>query len=416
MTINRWVANAASITDVWTIALSGTVTSQTYSMTINGKSVTYTSTGGDTVATILAALVAAWNLTTNPPEFNELTAAGVGTVGSFTGMTITQDVSGRPSVITVATGGGATFTITNTTVASGPNFFDNALNWTAGAPANSQTLVFDNGSVPCKYNISTSLTGIVLNVNAGYSGQIGLPLINADGQVTYNEYRTTSLTLAGGTAVINSTGINRCNLAFGANTTTIRVLSTGARLDTNTPVVLVIGGNGSSELDISKGDVGIAFYQGQAATFPVIKTGYIANPLQDVSLIVGSGATLTTVTKNGGNARISSNVTTVTQDVLGGTLTIADAATVTTLNAYGGTVAISSTGTIGTINAYGQAIIDADQDPRARTITNPINVYSTGVTVKDNQKAINSGTLSLATSGLASVNVQHGGNSGMTFV
>lgn len=406
MTAKRWLGSAISVVDLWTISLSGTVISQTYTMTINGKSVTYTASGSDTVATIFIALVAAWAASLIP-EFVELMPAGLPSAGPFTSMTLTQKTSGIPSVIAVATSGAATFTIANTTPATGANFFDNAQNWAGGvAPVNSDNLIFDNGSVNCSYNINSSLTGIVLNVNTGYSGQIGLPLINAAGN--YNEYRTTSLTFAGGTAVVNCPTIPQCNLAFGANTAMIRIIATGARINPSIPVVLLLGGNGSSELDISKGDVGIGFYGG-AYDFPVIKTGYVTNLLTDVSLICGSGGTLGAITKNGGGAIISANATTITQDVAGGVLTITDAVTVTTLNAYAGNVNLNTVGTVGTINLYNSANLTCDGDPRGKTITNAIQIFSQNVTVTDSGRSINSGTRSFALNGCSSFNYFLGG-------
>lgn|GEM_PF-6605693 len=413
MATKRWLGNAAAVYDLWTVTLSGTVTSQTFTMTINSKSITYTSTGTDTVNSVITGLIAAWNslLPLPAPEFQEMTAAGLPVGGPFTSMTVTGDSAGKPSTITVGTSGAATFSIANTAPATGPNDFANAQNWsTASAPANSDVLIFDNGSVPCKYNLNSSLTGITLNVNPGYTGAIGLPLINADAATTYNEYRTTSLTFAGGTVLINAPSMQRCNLAFGANTTTIRVLATGRRVDTYTPVVLITGGNSSSELDITAGDVAVAYYQGTTATFPTIKSGYATNPLSDVTFQAGPNATLTTIVKNGGNATLRCSATTVSQDAAGGTLTFSDTAAVTTLNAYGGTVYLSSTGTITTVNLYGSAILNCDADPRSKTITNAINVYATGVSIVDSQKSINSGVLTLAPSGLASVNVTHGAN------
>lgn len=398
------------------MSLSGTVTSQTYSLTINSKSLAYTSSGSDTVATILTALVALWNqLTpTNPPEFKELTAVGLPVGGPFTSMTLTGNTAGKPSTITVSTSGAATFSRTNTSPATGPNFFDNALNWSGGvAPVNSDTLVFDNGAIPCKYNLSTTLTGIVLNVNPAYSGTIGLPIINSDANTTYAEYRPTSLTLAGGTAVINSGLVGRCNLAFGANAATVRVLQTGQRSDQNTPVVLLSGGNGSSELDVSKGDVATSFYAGVTSTWPIVNLGFTTNPAADTTFFAGTSATLTTITKNGGTAKIQSSATTVTQDIQGGTLTIAESAAITTLSAYAGTVQISTVGTIGTINLYGSATLTCDTDTRSKVFTNSINIYSPLVTVIDSAKTVNSGVLSLAMNGNPSVNFNHGGNSSL---
>jgi hypothetical protein len=415
LSTKRWLGNAASVKDLWTIALSGTVTSQTFSFVMNGKTIAYTTTT-ETIAQALAAFVTLWNQSSNPPEFAELTAVGLPVGGPFTSMTITQDVSGRPSAMTVATSGGATFTVTNTAPATGPNFFDNAQNWSGGvAPANSDVLVFDNGAVPLKYNLSTSLTGITLQVNPGYGGQIGLPLINADATTTYNEYRATSLTTVGGTVTINAPNLTRCNLAFGANTATVRILATSQqRPDQYTPIVLITGGDSSSELDMTFGDCGTAYYQGTTATFTAIKTGYATNALTDVNLICGPGSTLTTVTKNGGNLNSRASITTLTQRLSGGSVTLSDAAAVTTLNVQAGTCFLNTTGTVATVNLYGQAILNADADPRAKTITNSINAYSSGVTVIDNQQSINSGTLSIALNGNANCIVQHG--SGSTLV
>lgn len=419
MAIKRWLGNAAAIADLWTITLSGTVTSQTYTVTINSKTVQYVADGSATVTIVLAGLQAALSaISPAPPvEFTELTATALPAGGPYTSVTMTGNTPGKPHTISVSTSGGATFAITNTTPATGPNHFTNALNWSGGvAPANSDTLVYDNGSIACKYGLSTVLTGITVSVEPGYSGQIGLPFINADNSTaTYAEYRPTSLTIAGGTVLCNSPDISRLNLAFGANTSTVRILNNGQRSDPGIPVVLVTGGNSSSELDVTKGDVGVAFYQGTSATFPVVKSGFASNAPSDASIIVGTGATLTTVTKNGGYFSTRSNLTTLNQEVAGGVVDLRDAVTVTTVNCYAGTINANTTGTIGTVNLYGKAIFNADGDPRAKTITNPINVFSSGVTVNDNQQSINSGTLSLATNGATTVNVGHGANATMVF-
>jgi len=407
----EWLGNAASVFDLWTVSLSGTVTSQTYTMSINGKSVSYTSTGGDTVATVLTALVAAWNSISPlpPPEIQELTAIGLPVGGPFTSMTLTQKTSGKPSTISVATGGAATFTIANTVPATGPNFFDNAQNWSGGvAPVNSDTLVFDVGKVPCKYNFNTSLTGVTINVNEGYTGSIGLPAVNSDSQNIYSEYRTTALTLAGGTVLINSSGITRCNLAFGANTASVRVLNCAARPNPNVPVILITGGNGSSSLNISKGDVGVAFYNGTTATFPTLNTAYLAQPQADVQLVCGLGATLTTVNKNGGTATLRTGATTINQQISGGVLNLTDAAAITTLNVFGGTVNFDTSGTVATVNLYGQSTFDCSGDTRGKTVTNPINVFDARVTIIDPGKGINSGTLTIAGNGASGFKVQHG--------
>jgi hypothetical protein len=417
MATKRWLGNAAAIADLWTISLSGTVTSQTYTVTINSKTVQYVADGSATVTIVLAGLQAALSaISPAPPvEFTELTATALPVGGPYTSVTMTGNTPGVPHTISVGTSGGATFTIANTTPATGPNHFTNALNWSGGvAPANSDVLVFDNGSIACKYGLTTSLTGVTVSVEPGYSGQIGLPFINADNSTTtYAEYRPTSLTLVGGTVLSNSPEISRLNLAFGANAATVRILNNGQRLEQGIPVVLLTGGNASSELDVTKGDVGVAFYQGTTAHFPVIKSGFSTNAPSDASIIVGTGATLGAVTKNGGYFSTRSNLTTLNQDVAGGVADLHDAVTVTTINCYAGTLNANTTGAIGTVHLYQKAIFNADGDPRAKTISNPIEVYSKDVTINDNQKTINSGTLTLATNGATSVNIGHGANATM---
>jgi len=410
MATKRWLGAATAVYDLWTVSLSGTVTSQTYTMTVNGKTITYVAGGGDTSTTILAGLVTNWNASL-AAEFAELTA-GNATSSTFT---LTSDVAGIPHTISVSTSGSATFSIANTTPGTGPNDFTNAQNWSGGvAPANSDTLVFDNGSVDCKYNLSTSLTGITLQVKPGFTGGIGNPLINSDSSPTYAEYRTAYLTLAGGTAEINGPSMIRCNLAFGANTAVVRVLGTGQRPDKNVPVVLITGGDGSSTLSMLKGDAATAFYAGTTATFVTITTDYTANAPADVTLYCGSGTTLTTVTKNGGVATINSNVTTLTQKTAGGTLTVQDG-TVGTLNVQGGTVYYNSSGTLTTGNVSNTGVLDFNHDTRAVTVTNPINLYGDFSFVYDDLKRVSSGVLSVNTNQTTKLNVSHGSNNVNTF-
>ena len=414
MATKYWVSNAVTAYDLWTISLSGTVISQTYSMTINGKSVSYAAGGSDTVTIILAALAAAWNASTIP-EFAEATATALPVGGPYTSMTITGDTAGNPLTISVATGGGSTYSIAHTTTATGPNDFGNAQNWSTGTvPANADVLVFDNGKGNCCFGLSTSLTGVTVIVNPGFTGQIGLPALNSNSQSTYNEYRTRALTLAGGTLTINAPSMQLGKFAFGANTTTVMVQATGSRLDKYTPPVLITGGNGSSQLDMTKGDVGIAFYQSETAQFPTILTSYSANAATDVTLYCGPGATLGAITKNGGTLTVNSNVTTLTQGVSGGVVNVNSGA-VTTLVADNGTVNYNSTGTLGTVTITGNAVLNFDFDPRAKTITNPILVYGNSASVSDNAKVVNSGTLSVTTNQTTYLNVSHGAGNVCTF-
>lgn len=340
--------------------------------------------------------------------------------GPYTSLTLTQNIPGRPTTITAGTSGGATFSIANTVVATGPNDFTNALNWSTNtAPANSDVLVFDAGSTSCLYNLNSSLTGVTVVINPGYGGQIGLARINTSGTTSYAEYRTQSLTMAGGTATINAPQLQRCKLAFGANTTTIRIIATSTqRANQYEPIVQITGGNGSSTLSVTQGDWGIAFYQDQTAQFLTVQSSYANNPSTDSLGFIGVGSTIATITKDGGQLTVQTSATTITQNAnggQGGLLSLQNSGAFTTVTIYGGTFQFGTTGTIGTINLYGTATLNADFDPRGKTITNPINIYSGSVIIVDSQKSINSGTLTTTLNGCAEPTVNHGTNATIVY-
>ena len=400
----RWIAGAKLVTDVWTLTLSGTVTSQTYTITIGSRTITYVSGGASTVAQILAALLALWNSVSEPapPEFKELTATG-----GVTDIVLTGRVTGRPHVVSFTASGLATIASTNTVAASGPNFRNVGANWTGGsAPANGDTLVYDSGNVPCKYGMSAALTTLTTKIEPGYSGTIGLPDTNTDGGA-YREYRTASYTQEGGNLTVNSPNVSLVRAAFGTTAFTARVIQTGRRLDGNIPVVLFTGGAASSECNVSRGDVGLAFFAGETCTCPTIRVSYISQQASDAKVICGTGLTTTTITKSGGTLELNGNATTITQDVKGGATTI-QAGAFTTINVNGGKLAYNSTGTATTINVRNDGEVSFEGDPRGKTLTNPINVYGASAMVRDGAKSVNSGVLSLVLVGTPVSNITHG--------
>lgn len=412
MATKRWQSGAQSVTDVWTLTLSGTVTSQTYTVTIGNKTITYVANGSATVAIIMAALLASWNSTTTPaaPEFKELTATG-----GVTDLVLTGKLTGRPHVITFTTGGVGVPVATNTTAATGPNHIDNGANWSGGvAPANTDLLIFDSGTAPCKYGFSTmsAMTTITVQVNPGYGGrQIGLPGVNRDAGVYY-EYRTPGITIEGGTAIVNCDSLSLFRINFGTTLAVVRSLQTGQRLDPNYPIILLRGGAASSTLDISRGDVGLAFFAGETANFPVWKMGYVTNQATDARLVIGLGTTWTTGTKNGGYLENNASGTTLTQNQNGGVTTNLTGA-FTTINVNGGVFNQNATGTAGTINVRNEGLLDFDGDTRAKTVTNPITVTGKQARVRDNQKAVNSGVLTLTLTDALLSQVEHGTSNGV---
>ena len=125
----EWIGNAKAVAQVTTVTASA-ANSTEYSLTINGKEISYTSDGDATAAEILLGLYEAWtDAAIVSGEYNELTAE-LDDAETPTVMTITGPV-GLPFVLT-STGAG-TLTVTDTIDATGPNHVSDVNNWSGGA-------------------------------------------------------------------------------------------------------------------------------------------------------------------------------------------------------------------------------------------------------------------------------------------
>ena len=373
MATRRWRGDAVPVADVWTITPGGTIGTETFTMTINGKDVTYTAQSGDTVALVVAGLVAAWNNSTIP-EFAEATA-----VNSTTHATITMDAAGVPMVVTCTASGSATLTPSNTTAATGPNFFSNADNWTGGAvPVDGDTVVFDSGGVSCKYGISQSaLTPAAFTVTMGFTGEIGLPESNVSVGGTYREYRTKFLTWCDSGDATNTSvrigdgvgsGSGRLRLSFNTGRVTGMILNSGQRTDEGEPAITIQGSNANSEWNVLRGDVGFAFYAGESTQMATLRVGYIDNPIGDARVECGADlATLTLVELSGGETALRSAVTTLS---MWAGICSQYAGAVATLSIDGGTYYPKGTSTVTTLNLGSGGNFDRRQDARDMTITN----------------------------------------------
>lgn len=414
MTTLRWQGDAEDQADVWTFTPGGTIASgSTFTFTVAGKTMAYTSTGA-TAVIVSAGVTAQWNSVSSPlpPEFREYQAVdNAGTV------VFTHKKKGVPGTIAVSAGGSGspTASISNTTAATGKNFFNNAANWSGGsAPANSDTCVFDAGAVDCLYGLSTTLTGVTIKVLEGYNGRIGLPEVNGSGASAYAEYRTKYLTIDGGTLEVDNSRASRVRVAFGSTLATLIVRNTGPRNDDGMPAVTVTGGAASSTANITRGDVGIAFYAGETANFPTVNIGYVNRPEADANVVIGSGcSTITTLKKSGGVLVNHAAVTTLTQ-LPGGGVTTQMAGAVGTAQIDGGTLVWNSSGTLTTPLTSGNGFIDCDQDTRAKTWTNPLDMHGPDCRLRDTRGVVASLVVDF-NNGATAAQVDHGTNYRATY-
>lgn len=394
MATHIWQGDAPDVQDLWTATPGGDVEGETFTLTINDKDLSYEAGASDTVADVVAGLVAAWNSTIDPPppEFREAIATN-----NATHVTIGAIEPGRPLTITAAATGSATLTMANVQPATGRRFLDNVTNFdTADAIANGDVLVFDRGATDVLFGLDvlSTVTGLTIRIVDGYRGRIGLPEINDVGD-SYSEYRPKYLQISGGTIEIDCATLTRCRINHGSAATTIRVLNTGQRPgNSGMPVVTLIGSHGSNTVDVSRGDVGLAVIDGEAGQYPVIRMSYVANQEADARVDCGSGTTLGSIEKTGGQLMTRSNITTLRQAPSGG-VSIVHSGTVATLIADGGTVVYNSTGAITNAFVANDGMLDFDQDTRPKTATNPIKCHGTNWRVRDSKGVVNSGAIVL---------------------
>ncbi len=203
-----WSPNQAAIAQVETYTFSAPVgVGNTYTATINGKSVTYSSIAADTAALATTGLFNLLNLSTGvAPELTEITfanpSAGVLTATASVPGTPFANVPGTSAGLVMGTGNGLTNGIAtvHTTANQSPSDVNDAQNWvranlgvtppskTRALPQNGDDVVLANSAVPMLWNLD-QLILVQFNSfkrNQSMTGQIGLPELNANG---YAEWR-----------------------------------------------------------------------------------------------------------------------------------------------------------------------------------------------------------------------------------
>ncbi len=378
MAICRFLGHAAAIAQVDRSAIDETwANADTATVTINSKDVICTNVaGGNTAATILDEFAATLNASTIP-EFAEVVWANY----ADTHLQGTADTGGKPFTVSIAsstaddgTMGAFATAVTN----RGPNSANTADNWSTDAmPTNSDDVVFENLGVPCLWDLDAlvDIDPLSFTKKQSYTGEIGLPKTNVDAGTgvgsAYNEYRQGYLQMSPTTADIGEgegTGSGRVKLDFGAQDVVITVHNKGSRAETGIPSVLLKGTNSSNKLTIHRGDVGVAFFDGETASLVGgCNTGFKASVIGDSTLVCGSGVTFGDVGQSGGKVSLANNVATYTQ--YDGDLTALEAMTITALVA-GGVVHDYSTGTFTTVTVKSDGEYDHSESLTPKTIIN----------------------------------------------
>ena len=353
----HWLGIAKAVSQVTTIQVTAYDAATTYDILVNGVVVATTIAAG-TINDTATALQTDWEAerTANNPYAVGITA----TVATDT-ITLTG-TAGLPFTVTSADTGG-TGTIgapSTTTAATGPNFWDDAANWSTGsAPVNNDDVIIANSSVSILFGLTTGVDLDSLTVEQTFTGKIGLPLNgvtqSADGETvdtTATEYRDTYLQVGADVLHIgkhngpgNPTGSGRIKIDNdqAAASDTVIFNTAAAGVDVGLPAVRLKLNHANADVFVRQapGGVGVGVDEpGETSTMGTIYTSDDSGP---ISLFTGPGVTVGGLVASGGDLTIDGASTVSSMTVNSGDVTIEGAYTVTTLTVNGGFVTPNNT-------------------------------------------------------------------------
>ena len=384
-----WAPNQALIAQVETYTFSApSSVGNTYTATINGKSVTYTSVSGDTAATVVTAFLALMQAVTSVPiELTEITFASP----TSTTITATASVPGTPFANVPGTSAGLVMSTGNglangiatahTTANASPSDASDTQNWlrfttpapgVRALPQDGDDVVVRDTDVPMLWNLDQRAS-VQFNTYTrwqSFTGTIGLPLTNALG---YNEWRATYFKFVGPQGSVPSGGLQMVlghgdgvgpaheHYNVGSQKTTLTVLAG--------TLVRFLGVHTLNSFAVLGGvDLEIATQMGEIAT--------LTTSLVDADAVVrvGPGVTWTggaTLTLISGSANLDAAPTTLTMSSNSSVTITTDLLTWPTITAQGNcTITMLAGGTITTLTMTNGCTLDKSGDARALTITN----------------------------------------------
>ena len=397
MTTTYWAPNQAAVAQVETYTFTApNSVGNTYSATINGKTVTYRSISGDTAALVATGLYNLLNVSSGiAPELTEITFSnpsdGVMTATAKVAGTPFANISGGGStglVLSTGNGLGNGISTEHTTANASPSDVNDPQNWlrvigsapgVRALPQNGDDVVVANSSVPMLWNLD-QLAAVQFNTYTrwqSYEGYIGLPENNPGG---YTEWRATyfkfsgptgsvpagglAMTLGHGTA---GTGPTRERYDLGSSLFTLTALAAGQPSDEYG--IRILGLHTQNAITTTGGvSLGIAMLPGEVTN--------LASCTSDGGSTIGIGPGVTwsavaTLAIYGGTALMMAAPATINANN-GSTIELAkNGLTWAALTAQNGcTINCLCGGTITTLTLSTGSTLDKSSDARALTITN----------------------------------------------
>lgn len=389
----RWIGAALDVYQNDSITCAATwATGDTVVVTIGTRDITITLGATQTAAAMASGISEAINgetATTGTtrsydgdeiPEFAEVEAS----LFSSTVVHVTARTAGRPFTMSVVetTAGDGTATEATVTACTGSHFWSNADNWSGGVvPADTDTVYIDNSSVSILYGLDQSaIEPAAMHVGLSFTGEIGLPEINAEGG--YYEYRSQYLSI--GPAILkigagDGNGSGRIKINTTADACALTVFASGASADA-LPAVIWKGTEATNSLNLQGGSLGVAIFGAEVATLATINQS-------GGSLVCGAGTTLSgALTKSGGTTEFNSAIaTSLTQT--GGETEIYGTGAVALLVLQGGSVLYNTTGALGGASIVsGSGVLDFSGHAVTTTVTLAIDLHGSSSRLLDPNK------------------------------
>lgn len=395
--------DAVAVAQVRQSELTGTwATNDTITVTINGKTVTYTVGGTTTITAILTGLAAALNASTIP-EFAESTWSNADPY-----LRQTSDTAGRSQTFSISrttSSSGAVGAPSDSTANSGPSALV-AANFDTGAlPAAADTCYIQDTSVDLLYNLD-ALSGTLTAccIAASFTGEIGLP--SRDETNDYYQWRPRYLVINVSTLVIGDgqgDGSGRMLIDLGSVQSAVLVLKTAESVEDEFHALRIKGTHASNTLEVYGGSVDVAPEGADTATFATVTVGGDARVRISRRVTLGTLNVVGTATVELESAASLTDITAI--NVSGrATLIIRGDNTITALKILDqGTVDDRGEGTITTLTKGPNGNYSVSNNTNgvgARTITNTVLAAGTGQFDNANKTCTFTNAIDLGPAGL----------------
>ncbi len=384
MVTRRYIGAAALQAQISDFTVGGTVeVGDLFTLSIGPKTLSVAA-ASTTAADVAEDIAAAWAALDSAgwPEFAEITAQANGAA-----VRLTANEPGVPFFVdgatTEANGSAAdaqTFVESVVQANSGPNDISLADNWSGSVvPVSTVDIVIDLDAPSMLWNLD-ALAAVVaasVRITCGRNTQIGLADTAPGG---YPEHRAKAFAVQSADWFIE-TDSGLVNIDTGTATATAIVCRrTGQRTQENRAALCVTGANATNTFALLRGDVAIQQAADETARF-AMSVGFVTDQDSDVTLYCGPGATLGAFVQNGGQVETWSAISPLT---MRGGRHVHNGGGITSPAVYGGQLVYNTTATLAGTPKVGEAgHLDFSADPRAKAITNPIEVYGPNAKVSD---------------------------------